>query len=78
LLDLGANVAVIDLRLSEEKSQLDQNRCRFFKADVSNTAEVQKAVNEIAEWSLTTQRNIAAVVCCAGFLGPQKVPSRQT
>jgi 3-hydroxyacyl-CoA dehydrogenase/3-hydroxy-2-methylbutyryl-CoA dehydrogenase len=76
LLDLGAKVAVIDLQLPQRDYGLDQNRCRCFKADVSNAEEVQKAIEDIIQWSESTSASISAVICCAGFLGPKKILSK--
>jgi NAD(P)-dependent dehydrogenase (short-subunit alcohol dehydrogenase family) len=77
LLELGAHVAVIDLNLPEKGNELEKSQCRFFKADVSNTSDVEKATSEIVNWSETSGHQIAAIVCCAGFLGPQKVCLKQ-
>lgn len=74
----GAYVAVIDLHLPKDDIRFTSDRLKFFKADVSNSDEVQQVTGEIANWSESSGLKIAAVVCCAGLLGPQKVCLRST
>lgn len=70
---LGASIAVFDLQLPAGSS--DSQKHRYFKVDVSKTEQVATAVKAVAAWSKETNKPIAAVVCCAGFLGPAKVRS---
>ncbi|KAK4085555.1 uncharacterized protein Triagg1_545 [Trichoderma aggressivum f. europaeum] len=71
---LGASIAVFDLQLPTGSS--DSQKHRYFKVDVSNTEQVATAVKAVAAWSKETSKPIAAVVCCAGFLGPAKILSK--
>ena len=73
LLDLGAYTAVIDLNLPSSPATSESTRSRYFKADVTNASEVEKAVAGILSWSASSGLEIGLVVCCAGFLGPGKV-----
>lgn len=68
---LGASISVFDLQLPAGSS--DSHKYRYFKVDVSNTEQVATAVQAVTAWSKETGKPIAAVVCCAGFLGPAKV-----
>ncbi|KAM6485788.1 hypothetical protein HDV62DRAFT_387217 [Trichoderma sp. SZMC 28011] len=71
---LGASIAVFDLQLPAGSS--DSQKHRYFKVDVSKTEQVATAVKAVVSWSKETNRPIAAVVCCAGFLGPAKILSK--
>lgn len=72
---LGASTAVFDLQLPEDlpDGKPDLKKQRFFKVDVSKTEQVAAAVHGVVAWSKETNKPVAAVVCCAGFLGPAKV-----
>lgn len=69
--DLNAHVAVVDLHLP--KDEQDTDRLRFFKADVSQSNQVQEATSAIVNWCKDAGLAIIAVVCCAGYLGSAKV-----
>ncbi|KAM0265118.1 hypothetical protein ACHAQJ_000270 [Trichoderma viride] len=75
---LGASIAVFDLQLPKgvSGSTADLQGQKYFKVDVSKTEEVAAAVDGVVAWSKETKKPIAAVVCCAGFLGPAKILSK--
>lgn len=74
LLSQGANVAILDISdLSEAQKSKFGSKVKAFRVDVSKTEQIESAVAEIAAWSKDLNQNIAAVVCCAGILGPAKV-----
>ncbi|KAG5746710.1 hypothetical protein H9Q72_010677 [Fusarium xylarioides] len=78
IVSLGAFVAVIDLQLPKIQDNESVNpKVKHFKADVSNTDDVKDATSSIILWSQTSGRDIAAVICCAGFLGPAKIISKK-
>lgn len=66
---------MIDLQLPEKATVGQSDSVRYFKADVSNEQDVKKATSGIVEWSESTKLDVAAIVCCAGYLGPAKVVS---
>lgn len=72
---LGASIAVFDLQLPKGASgnAIELQGQKYFKVDVSKTEDVAAAVEGVVAWSKETNKPIAAVVCCAGFLGPAKV-----
>jgi NAD(P)-dependent dehydrogenase (short-subunit alcohol dehydrogenase family) len=72
---LGASIAVFDLQLPKgaSGSAVDLQGQKYFKVDVSKTEEIAAAVEGVVAWSKETKKPIAAVICCAGFLGPAKV-----
>lgn len=72
---LGASIAVFDLQLPKSASgnAVELQGQKYFKVDVSKTEDVAVAVEGVVAWSKETKKPIAAVVCCAGFLGPAKV-----
>jgi 3-hydroxyacyl-CoA dehydrogenase / 3-hydroxy-2-methylbutyryl-CoA dehydrogenase len=73
LVNLGAHVAIVDLEDSTGISQRLGSQVRFFKVDVSNTRQIGSAVTGIVGWAKEISEDIAAIVCCAGILGPAKV-----
>ncbi|KAL7942662.1 NAD(P)-binding protein [Trichoderma barbatum] len=75
---LGASIAVFDLQLPKDSPAGDSisQTHRFFKVDVSKTEQVAEAVQAVVAWSKQTSKPIAAVVCCAGYLGPAKILSK--
>ncbi len=69
----GAHVAILDLDDSRGISQRLGPQVRFFKVDESKTEQIESAVNGITSWGKEISEDIAAIVCCAGILGPAKV-----
>ena len=69
----GAHVAILDLDDSHGIAQRLGSQVRFFKVDVSKTEQIKLAVKGITAWGKEIGEVIAAVVCCAGILGPAKV-----
>ena len=63
---------MIDLQLPTSRGD-DFKNIKYFKADVSNTKDVEEATNGIISWSKEARLDVIAVVCCAGYLGPAKV-----
>lgn len=63
----------MDLQLPRADHRDTTEHVRYYKADVSNPQDVQAATKGIIQWSSEAGLDIAAVVCCAGFLGPAKV-----
>ncbi|KAH8662439.1 hypothetical protein BX600DRAFT_513274 [Xylariales sp. PMI_506] len=74
--NLGAHVAIIDLQLPKGIAASSDSRLKYFEADITNTDHIQKAVTEITAWANSQKLRIAAVVCCAGLLGPAKILSK--
>ncbi|KAK1241122.1 hypothetical protein MKX08_001096 [Trichoderma sp. CBMAI-0020] len=72
---LGASIAVFDLQLPKgaSGSAVELQGQRYFRVDVSKTGDVAAAVEGVVAWSRETKKPVAAVVCCAGFLGPAKI-----
>ncbi|KAH8123788.1 hypothetical protein FP744_10005685 [Trichoderma asperellum] len=75
---LGASIAVFDLQLPKGAPGIavELQGQKYFKVDVSRTEDVAAAVEGVVAWSKETKKPIAAVVCCAGFLGPAKILSK--
>ncbi|KAM0457508.1 hypothetical protein ACHAO4_003309 [Trichoderma viride] len=75
---LGASIAVFDLQLPKGASgnAVELQGQKYFKVDVSKTEDVAAAVEGVVAWSREMKKPVGAVVCCAGFLGPAKILSK--
>ncbi|KAI0202328.1 hypothetical protein F4808DRAFT_421200 [Astrocystis sublimbata] len=74
--EAGAYVAIIDLGEPQDNDSAVLPRAKYFKADITNSNAVEWAVKDIVAWSGNLRCIIVATVCCAGFLGPAKILSR--
>lgn len=73
LAELGAHIAVLDLELPTDAKERESSRLKFFTADVSKEEDVSQATRGVISWSQDAKLDIAAIVCCAGYLGSSKV-----
>ncbi|KZT37949.1 putative 3-hydroxyacyl-CoA dehydrogenase [Sistotremastrum suecicum HHB10207 ss-3] len=71
----GAYIAVFDLRKPVNDFQ-GLPRVAFFKADVTQTMEIQEAVDKTIEWTKATQARLGGVIACAGTMRAGKIVSR--
>ena len=72
LAHLGAHVAIFDINKPFDLEKFS-NRIQFYHVDISSSADIEKAVEDTAEWSKRTGAPLGGVVCCAGVLAPGKV-----
>lgn len=68
----GAYVVVLDLQDTEDIVQRWPLKVKFYKTDVTNTQDIRTSIENIVQWGKELNVGIAAVVCCAGILGPAK------
>lgn len=66
MLEAGAAVAVFDVNENNELTSKHTERVKFFKVDITNTADVEAAVEGTVEWSKQTGWALGGVVNCAG------------
>jgi NAD(P)-dependent dehydrogenase (short-subunit alcohol dehydrogenase family) len=70
----GAYIAIIDIRDVPESAQRTLGtRSRYFKADLTKDAEIERAVKDSVTWSKQTGAKLGGVVNCAGVAVAQKV-----
>lgn len=74
LLAHSAHISILDL--SQPPSDLSPSSSfRFFKTDISNAEEVEKAVEETIKWSKETGAVLGGAICAAGVATIGKVRS---
>ena len=75
LYNSGAYVSLFDLNENEELKAELKNRAQFHKVDVSNTQDIESAVQETVSWCKTTKAPLGGVINCAGVGTAKKVSS---
>ena len=73
LLDAGAYVANLDLH--PPKDELPASRVKYWKTNITNSEEVEKAVEASVAWSKETGAVLGGVINCAGVGTAAKVSS---
>ena len=70
----GAYIAVLDLQdVPQDVKDSCGSKVRFFKTDLTNAAEVEKAISGVVEWVRSTKANLGGVVNSAGVASAAKV-----
>ncbi|CAG8770882.1 1976_t:CDS:2, partial [Acaulospora colombiana] len=69
----GGFIAVLDIQdIPEEAKRTLGSQARYFKADLTKDAEIERAVNQSLEWSKQTGAVLGGVVNCGGVAVAQK------
>ncbi|KDQ50133.1 hypothetical protein JAAARDRAFT_42314 [Jaapia argillacea MUCL 33604] len=72
LLSLSANIAILDLS-PPPSDLLEHKGVKFWKTDVTNVDQIEKAVEESAKWAKESGKPIGGVICSAGVATAAKI-----
>lgn len=70
----GAHIAILDIQdVPQDFRDSCGAKVRFFKTDLTNAAEVEKAIQGVVEWVRSTKASLGGVVNSAGVASAAKV-----
>lgn len=71
----GGYVAILDLNADAGKAAAKEfgEKAKFFECDVTDTENIETAIEEVARWTKETGMEIGGVIAAAGVGNPGKV-----
>lgn len=73
LLKSGAYISIVDRNPPTDDTLDSSNHVKFFQTDITELADIQKAVDDTVSWTKKTGAALGGVINCAGVGTAAKV-----